>query len=121
MCEHTLSFEEIKAIVNEDWPQFVIEAEEIYAKENNEAKDRFQKIAEFAQLKVVHQLIEFKGEWLSVLELQYALDLVNPLCASLKNCKRLKHKGTSILDECRSRIESETSAGYVLNRAAFHA
>jgi len=102
MREHTLSPNEIKTIIYEEWRQVVNEAAEIYVKEDEEAKTRSYKIMEFIQLKFVHRLIDFKGDWLSVFELQYTFDLVNTLCASLDNIQTSKSRGTSILNECRN-------------------
>jgi len=119
MREHTLSPDEIKTIIHEEWRQVVHEAAEIY-EECEETKARSNKIMECIQLKIVHRLIDFKGDWLSVFELQYTFDLVNSLCVSLDNFKTSKIRGTSILNECRNRIELEEAHSGVLSRAVVH-
>jgi hypothetical protein len=83
-------FVEISEYVKAHWAEAVHEAEERYSKEDVGSKDHIIKIKEYAQFRVVHGLVDIKGEWLSVYELQYALDLFAKLSASVDYFKILK-------------------------------
>ena len=90
---------EISEYVEAHWFEAVHEAEERFSKEDVGSKDHISKIKKYAQFRVIHGLVDMKVEWLSIYELQYALDLFTKLSASVDYFKILKLERTEVLSE----------------------
>jgi hypothetical protein len=77
----------IHAFVLARWRDAVQEGEDRYSRYSSGdvgSLSHVAKIRDFAQLRIVSNLVTLKGEWLSPVELRYTLDLFNRLIESFE-------------------------------------
>jgi hypothetical protein len=102
---------EIERFVLANWEQAIHEAEEKFAKHDVGTSEHIYKIKEFAQLRIISGLVEVKGAWLSVIELQYALDLFGRYSAEIDYFHILTYQNSGVLGEFRQLALMEDSEG----------
>jgi hypothetical protein len=103
----------IKSFVSSQFDGIVHEAEtryedSVYAFMLPDVREA--KIREFAQLLLVSRLVEQKGAWLSLVEMQYTLDLFHDQCRGHRRLNKYEtHEGVSVglLNETRGYLENQ--------------
>jgi hypothetical protein len=87
---------EIRCYIIKEWRRIVQEAEEKHAHEEIGSLGQIENIHRTAQDRLMHELVDMKGKWLSTAELEYALDMFNTLCVtSIDYFGILKKNGTT--------------------------
>jgi len=102
-------FEEISKYVKNNWKLAVHDAEERFSRESLGSKEQINIIKGRAQLQIIRGLVDIKGEWLSVHELQYTLDLFAVHASSVDYFEILKFESTSILSAARQFVSVENN------------
>lgn len=101
---------EIKGFIRGQWERIVQDAEQNSGCDPADLRSRAGDIHHCAQTQLIHELVNMKGEWLTAVELEYALDLFNTIClTSVEYFSGLKdQKGsTNILREFRKLVQIE--------------
>jgi len=71
---------------------------------------RVAKVKEYAQMLMISRLVETKGDWLSLIEMQFALDVFHACCKTHLPFHALRKEGASsdgILSQAREYLASQ--------------
>ena len=105
----------IKPIAIDFFEDVVGEAEARYSDNSYSFLDprvRVAKVKEYAQMLMISRLVEMKGDWLSLIEMQFALDVFHACCKTHVPFHALRKEGVAsdgILSQAREYLASQNA------------